>query len=352
MRQFIASLAFAALLGLAPSAWAADEQPAAEAAAPVLRSQALIAGEIVRIGDLVENAGAAAGTPIFRAPELGQTGSVATPRIIDALRPHGLARVDTRGLREVQVTRQTHEIGLKELEPLLISALGTHYRLGQPADLLVALDRDAQPMLIDPAGPEPRVLRAYYDRYNGRFDVTFELPGRHRTRYLGTITETAEAVVVARTIGRGETIRAGDVMVQRLPKANVVADTVATLGNAVGLAARRALRSGQALTASDLMQPELVVKNEAVTIVYEVPGMLLSVRGKAIDSGAEGDTVAVLNAQTKRTLQGVVSGPGRVTIPGPYVATASTPAPTSVAAAAPADVTGAVAARAQANRTE
>jgi len=338
MRQFIASLAFAALLGLAPSAWAADEQPAAEAAAPVLRSQALIAGEIVRIGDLVENAGAAAGTPIFRAPDLGQTGSVATPRIIDALRPHGLARVDTRGLREVQVTRQTHEIGLKELEPLLISALGTHYRLGQPADLLVALDRDAQPMLIDPAGPEPRVLRAYYDRYNGRFDVTF--------------TETAEAVVVARTIGRGETIRAGDVMVQRLPKANVVADTVATLGNAVGLAARRALRSGQALTASDLMQPELVVKNEAVTIVYEVPGMLLSVRGKAIDSGAEGDTVAVLNAQTKRTLQGVVSGPGRVTIPGPYVATASTPAPTSVAAAAPADVTGAVAARAQANRTE
>ena len=41
---------------------------------------------------------------------------------------------------------------------------------------------------------------------------------------------------------------------------------------------------------------------------------MLTLRGQAQDAGALGDTISVLNAQTKRTVQGVVSGPGRVTV--------------------------------------
>ena len=62
------------------------------------------------------------------------------------------------------------------------------------------------------------------------------------------------------------------------------------------------------------MKPELIQRNETVTIVYEVPGIVLTVRGKAADGGAEGDVINVLNEQTKRTVQGVVVGPGRVSI--------------------------------------
>ena len=58
---------------------------------------------------------------------------------------------------------------------------------------------------------------------------------------------------------------------------------------AVGLAAKRALRAGQALRATDLMQAEVVQRNETVTIVYEVPGIVLTMRGKALEAGAVGD---------------------------------------------------------------
>jgi flagella basal body P-ring formation protein FlgA len=37
-------------------------------------------------------------------------------------------------------------------------------------------------------------------------------------------------------------------------------------------------------------------------------------RGKAIDAGSEGDTVSVMNLQSKRTVQGTVTGPGQVTM--------------------------------------
>ena len=51
-----------------------------------------------------------------------------------------------------------------------------------------------------------------------------------------------------------------------------------------------------------------------VTIIYEVPGVVLTIRGKAAEGGAEGDVINVLNEQSKRTFQGVIVGPGRVAI--------------------------------------
>ena len=46
---------------------------------------------------------------------------------------------------------------------------------------------------------------------------------------------------------------------------------------------------------------------------------------KALDSGTEGDTVNIVNLQSKRTVQGVVTGPGQVSIvvPGPRLTTAA-----------------------------
>ena len=62
------------------------------------------------------------------------------------------------------------------------------------------------------------------------------------------------------------------------------------------------------------MKPALVQRDESVTLMYEVPGVRLTVRGKAGEPGAEGDVISVLNEQSKRTVQGVVVGPGRVVI--------------------------------------
>ena len=75
------------------------------AAAPRLKELVTVTSEIVRIGDLVENAGAAADVAVFRAPDLGQTGAVPVARIAEALRPYDVTGIDTGGLSEVVVTR-------------------------------------------------------------------------------------------------------------------------------------------------------------------------------------------------------------------------------------------------------
>ena len=80
---------------------------------------------------------------------------------------------------------------------------------------------------------------------------------------------------------------------------------------------RRTVRAGQPLRSADLMKPEIVQKNDMVLLHYEVPGIVLTMRGKALDSGTRGDMVSVLNVHSKRTIQGIVTAPGRVTIMTP-----------------------------------
>ncbi|MGC2776512.1 MAG: flagellar basal body P-ring formation chaperone FlgA, partial [Bradyrhizobium sp.] len=77
--------------------------------------------------------------------------------------------------------------------------------------------------------------------------------------------------------------------------------------------------------------PEMVKRDDSVTLIYEAPGILLTTRAKALESGAEGDVVSVVNMQTKRTMQGMVTAPGRVTMvsAAPRIVAAITPAPSA-----------------------
>src|ERR1051325_3759818 len=71
---------------------------------PKLKAEATVTGDLVRIGDLVANAGIIADVPIFRAPDLGATGMVSAESVVEAVRGHALVGLDTGGLREVAVT--------------------------------------------------------------------------------------------------------------------------------------------------------------------------------------------------------------------------------------------------------
>ena len=310
-------LTLALLLALAALP-AAAQVTGSMPAVPTHKRDAKVQSEIVRIGDLVDHAGSIAGVAIFRAPDLGQTGTVQAYRVMEAVRPHGLL-IDTRDIGEVVVTRLSRVIPIKAVEARIAAVLVSQNSAIDAKNLLVTLDREGRPIQVESSAVgDLQPARTYYDPRTGRFDITFELPGsaaarRMTLRYTGIAVEGVEVAALQRALARGEVIRAPDVAVERRAKSEIGNDAVAP-DTVVGLAARRQLRAGQAITSADVMKPEIVTRNEAVLLVFEAPGMLLTVRGKALDSGGEGDVVSVLNLQSKRTIQGVVSGPNRVDV--------------------------------------
>jgi len=287
---------------------------------PTLRRVATVTSDVVRIGDLVDNAGPSASIPIFRSPDIGTTGSVPAQQVLDALRSHDLADVETNGVAAIMVTRSGRAISPKEIEARIVRSFGGQFRTADARNIAVFFDREVQPIYVESSvTADPQVTNSFFDPRSGRFDLSIDIPGsalarRTNLHYTGSLIEMLDAAVLTRPLARGELVKSSDIMVVRKPKADLRPDTIDTLDHLVGMEARGPIAAGQPLRQSDLVKPDRIKRDESITLVYEVPGILLTCRGKALESGGDGDVISVLNIQSKRTVQGTVTGPGRVTI--------------------------------------
>jgi flagellar basal body P-ring formation protein FlgA len=331
------AVGFAALGSDAGGAQTAE----ATLAAPVLRANISVNSDVVLIGDVIENAGVAARIAIYRAPDLGTTGSLPVAKVLSALRGHRVIGVDTRDIREVMVTRLARKLDGQEIESEVLRALARSNGRADAANFNLKFDRDPQTLQLDPSNVgamEPVAVR--HDPRSGRFEISFEIANETGTaptklHFTGSAVETVEAAVLVRGVERNEVVKASDVLVERRPKAEV--GEVLSRDDVIGMQARRALRAGQPLRSADIGRPDLVQRDQGVTLICETPGIYLTVRGKALENGAEGDVVNVLNLQSKRTVSGVVIGRGQVSISmaQPRVVASAAPAAEPALAAAP-----------------
>jgi len=313
---------------------------------PALRADITVTSDVVRIGDVIDKAGPAAQIAIYRAPDLGTTGSLPAEQVLNALRAHQVIGVDTRDIKVISVTRAARTLDGKEIELQVARALEHRNGLGAAANLSLTFDRDVQDLKLDASNTGAmQPVSARVDQRSGRFDVSFEIGNDAGTpptklRFTGTAVETVEATVLARDVERNEVLKSSDVVTERRPKAAVGSDA-AVRDRTIGMQMRKQLRAGQALRTADLAKPDLVVRDQSVTLIYQSTGLYLTASGKAMENGTEGDVVNVLNLQSKRTVVGTVVGRGQVAI---SVASPRLPAPDQTSSISPTAAPVAVAA--------
>jgi flagellar basal body P-ring formation protein FlgA len=332
LRPLLLAGLFIAGLLFAPSAARAEET----IAPPVLRAKVDVASEVVRIGDVVDNAGAFAQIAIYRAPDLGTTGSLPVAQVLNTLRAQGVIGVDGKDIKQVMVTRLARTVESKEIERAVAQAIEHRGGLGDAANISLTFDRDVADLRLDTANTGALLATAArYEPRNGRFDVIFQIANDNgnatQLRFTGSAIETVEVAVLTRSVERSDILKSADVMVERRPRAEVGTDPAAR-AQALGMQMRRPIRAGQPLRVADLVKPDLVQRDQAVTVIFQTTGLYLTTRGKALDNGTEGDVVSVLNIQSKRTLTGTVTGRGQVTI---QIATPQPMAAPDTASAAP-----------------
>ena len=79
---------------------------------------------------------------------------------------------------------------------------------------------------------------------------------------------------------------------------------------------------GQPIREGDLRAPIVVARGSLVGMTLTTPNMVLTAQGRAIEDGAMGQVIKVMNTQSKTTVDAVVEGPGRVVVSAPGLATA------------------------------
>jgi len=286
----------------------------AASAAPLLRPEAVVTGELVVAGDLIEGAGERAGVALFRAPDPGMTGAVPAEQVIAAARRAGIDDVSLGGLTAVMVTRPSRDVSVAEIQALVAARFAADADLS-PEAVSVTVDQEAG-LRLDPreAGPL-QFARFSLDRATGRFEAEIEARdhrgGGKPAVVSGVAAETVETATLLRPLSRGDLLTPADFRIERRPRP---AGSEPLAIDVAGLAARRPLREGQALRESDLMRPQHVQRGAFVTLIYAADGLSLSLKAKALAAGAAGDVISVQNLQSKRVVNGVVTGPSEVTV--------------------------------------
>src|SRR4051812_31123732 len=114
-----------ALLALALPAQAADDF----IATPTLRANVTVSSDVVRVGDLIDNAGSAALIAVYRSPDLAPPGPLPVARVLWVLRAKRVIGVRPGNIKEARVPRLARTLANKDLENAVASALERRFGL-------------------------------------------------------------------------------------------------------------------------------------------------------------------------------------------------------------------------------
>ncbi len=130
------------------------------------------------------------------------------------------------------------------------------------------------------------------------------------TAQLGADAQEAEIIILVRDVARGQRITDADLDWAPASTLRASRNGLADMDLALGMEAKRSLKSGQPLQANDIKRPALIRKGDPVKLVYATRGLKLIVDGQAQADAGKGESVRVLNTYSKRTIEAVATAEG------------------------------------------
>jgi flagella basal body P-ring formation protein FlgA len=306
------------ILGLLVAFYATTADAAADdISGPVsLRDSAVVSGDLVRLGDIFVNAGQNAEKAVAYSPEPGKR-AIFDANWLYRIANHFGLRWRPQGNRErIVVMRDSQTISAAEIGNHILAAL---LQKGADPEMQVDLDNRLLRLFVDgAANATVGVESATFDTRSRRFSAYITAPAddptAQRIRVTGRLYQMKDVPVLIRPIRSNEIIRKRDIKLVKLRSDQIQRGSIELAENLVGMAPRRGLRAGTPVRVSEIRRPLLVEKNSLVTIYLKTPLMSLSAKGKALESGGQGDTVRIRNNQSKHVIDAVVTGASTVTV--------------------------------------
>ena len=312
----IGLLALALLLMPQPGARAATQLPVEDLV--TLRASSVVEDDVVRLQDLfsgIADPGLAA-TPVAKAPQPGASLDVGARWLAAVAKAHGLPWQPRSRYERVNLRRSSHDIPAAEIEEVLRQALAER---GLAGEVRLALDNPGLRLRLPSTGERSlRITRLTLDGGSGRFLAQVAAPAQGEPvatlSVTGRALEMTEVPVLTRNAKAGEVIRARDIEWMSVQVNRLTRTTVVDAAGLIGMSPRRTIRAQAMIRSTDLETPVVVAKNSLVTIRLETERMQLSVQGRAMEDGARGDVVRVMNNKSNTVVNAVVIDAGRVVV--------------------------------------
>jgi flagella basal body P-ring formation protein FlgA len=135
------------------------------------------------------------------------------------------------------------------------------------------------------------------------------------TLYVKARISVITSVVVAKSaLVRGQKLTSNNVKLEKKELGTLVHGYFTNTRDAIGKVAKRSFRPNELINPALLEAPKLVRRGERVTVVAEIDGIRVHMKGKALADGTSGDRVRVKNITSKKIVEGTVIGTNMVKV--------------------------------------
>jgi flagellar basal body P-ring formation protein FlgA len=300
------------LLNILIAVWVLLSISQAEAA--VLQPSISVTGDVVTLGDLFDDAGEASDIVIATSPRPGVPTAISVSRISQVARRNGIAWRNNQSLTRVVVSRTGIPINPEATHAVVADAIARqHPHIAAKGEIEVVLANSAdRPMVTEGELPSISVEQLNFDLRTGGFRAIVRAPANDPSgtlfRVSGRAFPALDVPVLTQRMSAGDKISGDDIQWVRVPATRVSQNIIDNANDLIGFTPRRGIRPGELIRRSDVEPPRLVEKGAIVSITYVIANMSLSSRGRALEDGALGETIRVLNERSHRTIDVEVTG--------------------------------------------
>ncbi len=128
------------------------------------------------------------------------------------------------------------------------------------------------------------------------------------------VTRHIEVLIAARPLPRGIALSADAIRHGRRDPAELPGAWYTERSQLLGLETRRAIRAGEVLSPQLLSSARLIRRGQELVLFATSGSMTVTVKGKALEDGVEGDIVRVRNLSSDRVVEGRVVGTDKVQV--------------------------------------
>jgi len=305
---FVCALGIAAILVMTS---------ARQAMAATLKPSGTLTENVLTLGDIFDGlSGEKASFVLGPAPQPGQEMVLNARTLMRIALATDLPWRPASVMDQITIKRATTTIETDTIKDEVIARLQQEGVAGTYDVKFNTVIRDIVLPGNEPASLEIASLK--YDSRNEQFHAVIMAPSQQnplsRIEVSGQIERTVSIPVLGQTMRRGDIIRASDISWIEVPERSLQHDTILRDDDLVGLTPRRMLTPGKALRDLEVQQPQMVARGDTVSLIYENGPIVLTTSGRAMQNGAKGDLIRVINTASNRSIEGFISGDREVRV--------------------------------------
>jgi flagella basal body P-ring formation protein FlgA len=281
-----------------------------------LKPDTVLTGDVITLGDLFYDPPHDAGKVLGPSPRPGSEMVLDAKTLTKVAMALNLPWRPTSGAESISLRRAATLIEESRIKSAIKDTLG---QKGIPGkfDLIFAsgsgdivLPED-QPASFD-------ITDLTFDLGKKTFKASIAAPNAAkplvRNEISGSIDQIVGVPVLKQSLSNGAIIGARDIETVDVPGRQVNAKTLLDPASIIGMTPQRMVVAGSPIAAGDLAAPQIVQRGQTVLMIYKSGPLTLTAQGKALENGAKGDLVRVVNASTNRSLQAVAVAENEVEI--------------------------------------